>query len=251
MAPLPPFETDTPLTFDVAALVCDVFGTCVDWRGTFIRESTRWNQTLGRNIDGAGLADAWRSRYQPSMEAVRAGHRPFVTLDTLHRESLDLLAPRFDLVGLDEATLARINSVWHRLDPWPDTVPGLIRLKSHFTIAPLSNGGVALLTAMAKRAGLPWDLILSGELFQGYKPDPRVYLGACRLLDLPPSRVMMVAAHNGDLAAARALGLRTAFIRRPAEYGPAQSGDLAASEDWDLAVESFDKLADALGCPVR
>jgi len=233
----------------VAALVCDVFGTCVDWRGTVIRETARWSKTLGRDIDGPGLADAWRGRYQPSMEAVRAGRRPFVALDTLHREALDLLAPRFDLGGLDDATLSRINTVWHRLDPWPDTVPGLIRLKSRFTIAPLSNGGVALLAAMAKRAGLPWDLILSGEMFQGYKPETKVYLGACRLLDLPPARVMMVAAHSGDLAAARALGLRTAFIRRPTEYGPAQTDDLAASEDWDLAVDSFEDLADALGCP--
>jgi len=237
------------MTFDVAALVCDVFGTCVDWRGTIIREAARWSRSLGREIDGAGLADAWRGQYQPSMEAVRTGQRPFATLDTLHRETLDRLAPQFGLDGIDAATLARINTVWHRLDPWPDTVPGLRRLKSRFTIAPLSNGGVALLTAMAKRAGLPWDLILSGELFDGYKPEPKVYLGACRLLGLPPARVMMVAAHNGDLAAARALGLRTAFVRRPAEHGPTQTGDLTASEDWDLSVETFEDLADALGCP--
>lgn len=240
---------DFAMTQDVDALVCDVFGTCVDWRGSIIREALRWSQRLGREIDGAGLADAWRARYQPSMEAVRAGRRPFAALDALHRETLDLLAPRFGLDGLDEATMARINRVWHRLDPWPDTVPGLLRLKSRFTIAPLSNGGVALLTAMAKRARLPWDLILSGELFQGYKPEPKVYLGACRLLDLPPGRVMMVAAHNGDLSAARAHGLRTAFVRRPAEHGPGQTIDLTASEDWDLSVDSFEELADALGCP--
>ena len=233
---------------DVAALVFDVFGTCVDWRGTIIREAERWSRELGRPVDGPGLADAWRANYDPSMEEIRAGRRPFTLLDTLHRETLNKIAPRFGLSGLDEATMDRLNRVWHRLDPWPDTVPGLRRLKSRFLLAPLSNGGVALLTRMAKRAGLPWDLILSGELFQGYKPEPKVYLGAARLLDLDPSRVMMVAAHNGDLAAAAKLGLRTAFILRPAEYGPKQTTDLAPGGDWDFSCDSMEALADELGC---
>lgn len=233
---------------DVAALVFDVFGTCVDWRGTIIREAGRWSRELGRPIDGAGLADAWRANYQPSMEKVRTGRRPFAILDTLHRETLESLAPRFGLDGLDAATIDRLNKVWHRLDPWPDTLPGLRRLKAKYLLAPLSNGGVALLTRMAKRAGLPWDLILSGELFEGYKPDPKVYLGAVRLLDLPPARVMMVAAHNGDLAAAAALGLRTAFVCRPSEYGPAQKTDLAPTAAWDFAGNDMEALADALGC---
>ena len=233
---------------NVDALVFDVFGTCVDWRGTIIREAERWSREFGRPVDGAGLADAWRANYDPSMEEIRAGRRPFTLLDTLHRETLNKIAPRFGLAGLDEATMDRINRVWHRLDPWPDTVPGLRRLKSRFLLAPLSNGGVALLTRMAKRAGLPWDLILSGELFQGYKPEPKVYLGAARLLDLDPSRVMMVAAHNGDLAAASKLGLRTAFILRPIEYGPKQTTDLAAGGDWDYSCDSMEALADELGC---
>jgi 2-haloacid dehalogenase len=233
---------------DVEALVFDVFGTCVDWRGTIAREAERWSRDHGRTIDGAGLADAWRAAYQPAMEEIRSGRRPFTSLDTLHRENLDRIAPRFALAGLDEPTLERINRVWHRLDPWPDTVPGLRRLRSRFLLAPLSNGGVALLTRMAKRAGLPWDLILSGELFEGYKPEPKVYLGAARLLDLPPSRVMMVAAHNGDLAAASALGLRTAFVRRPTEYGPAQTTDLTPSQKWDYSADSMEALADRLGC---
>ncbi len=232
---------------DVDALVFDVFGTCVDWRGTIIREAERWSRELGRPVDGAGLADAWRANYDPSMEEIRAGRRPFTLLDTLHRETLDKIAPRFGLGGLDEATMDRINRVWHRLDPWPDTVPGLRRLRSRFLLAPLSNGGVALLTRMAKRAGLPWDLILSGELFQGYKPEPKVYLGAARLLDLAPSRVMMVAAHNGDLAAASRLGLSTAFIRRPTEYGPKQTTDLAPAAAWDLSCDNMEALADELG----
>ena len=233
---------------DVDALVFDVFGTCVDWRGTIIREAERWGRELGRPVDGAGLADAWRANYDPSMEEIRSGRRPFTLLDTLHRETLNKIAPGFGLSGLDEPTMARINRVWHRLDPWPDTVPGLRRLRSRFLLAPLSNGGVALLARMAKRAGLPWDLILSGELFQGYKPEPKVYLGAARLLDLDPSRVMMVAAHNGDLAAASKLGLRTAFILRPAEYGPKQTTDLAPGGAWDFSCDSLEALAGELGC---
>ncbi|MBM3545427.1 MAG: haloacid dehalogenase type II [Alphaproteobacteria bacterium] len=233
---------------EVEALVFDVFGTCVDWRGSIIREAARWSRQHARNIDGAGLADAWRAGYDPAMEEIRSGRRGFTPLDTLHRENLNRIAPNFGLSGLDEATLANINRVWHRLDPWPDTVPGLRRLRAKFLLAPLSNGGVALLTRMAKRAGLPWDLILSGELFEGYKPESKVYLGAARLLDLPSSKVMMVAAHNGDLAAASKLGLRTAFVHRPTEYGPAQTTDLAPSQKWDYAVDSMEALADTLAC---
>ncbi len=233
---------------EVEALVFDVFGTCVDWRGSITREARRWSRDFGRTIDGEGLADAWRAAYGPSMEEVKSGRRSFTYLDTLHRETLNRIAPRFGLGGLDEETLAHINRVWHRLDPWPDTVPGLRRLRAKFLLAPLSNGGVALLTRMAKRAAMPWDLILSGELFEGYKPEPKVYLGAARLLDLPPERVMMVAAHNGDLEAAAALGLKTAFVLRPTEYGPAQTTDLAPSRTWDLSVDSMEALADALGC---
>lgn len=233
---------------EVEALVFDVFGTCVDWRGSITREARRWSRDFGRTIDGEGLADAWRAAYGPSMEEVKSGRRSFTYLDTLHRETLNRIAPRFGLGGLDEKTLDHINRVWHRLDPWPDTVPGLRRLRAKFLLSPLSNGGVALLTRMAKRAAMPWDLILSGELFEGYKPEPKVYLGAARLLDLPPERVMMVAAHNGDLEAAAALGLKTAFVLRPTEYGPAQTTDLAPSRTWDRSVDSMEALADALGC---
>ncbi len=232
----------------VEALVFDVFGTCVDWRGSIIREAGEWSSTHGRPIDGVGLADAWRAMYQPALEQVRSGSRPFASLDALHRESLDSLAKRFGLDGLEEAALQHINTVWHRLDPWPDTIPGLLRLRSGYLIAPLSNGNVRLLARMAKRAGIPWDLVLSGELVQGYKPEPKVYLGAARLLGLPPERVMMVAAHNSDLAAAQALGLRTAFVPRPSEHGPGQKTDLAASAAWDVVSSSFEALADAMNC---
>jgi 2-haloacid dehalogenase len=233
---------------EVEALVFDVFGTCVDWRGSIVKEARRWSRELGREIDGAGLADAWRAAYQPSMEEVRSGRRPFVHLDTLHRETLGRIADRFGLGGLDEARMQAINRVWHRLDPWPDTVPGMKRLRVRFLLAPLSNGGVAMLARLAKRTGIPFDLILSGELVQGYKPEPKVYLGAARLLDLPPSKVMLVAAHNGDLAAAAALGLRTAFVPRPTEYGPGQTTDLAPTGRWDVVAEDMERLADALGC---
>ncbi|MBI1777819.1 MAG: haloacid dehalogenase type II [Proteobacteria bacterium] len=233
----------------VTALVFDVFGTCVDWRGSIIGEADRWARQFSRKIDGAGLADAWRAKYQPALEEVRSGRRPFASLDVLHRESLDGLARRFGLEGLSEAALQHINTVWHRLNPWPDTVPGLLRLRSRYLIAPLSNGNMRLLSQMAKRAGMPWDLVLSGELFGSYKPEPKVYLGAAQLLGLPPQQVMMVAAHNADLAAAQALGLQTAFVLRPSEYGPGQKTDLKASGTWDVLAEDFEHLAETLGCP--
>ena len=167
-------------------------------------------------------------------------------LDALHRESLERLAPRFGLAGLSPEELDWVNRAWHRLRPWPDSVAGLRRLKERFTIAPLSNGNVALLVDMAKAAGLPWDVALSAELFRHYKPDPETYLGAAALLGLRPEEVTMCAAHNGDLRAARALGLRTAFILRPAEHGPDQATDLRAEEDWDVVVDSVEALADRL-----
>jgi 2-haloacid dehalogenase len=232
----------------VKALLFDVFGTCVDWRGSIIREGARWNAKLGWAVDWAGLVDAWRGNYQPSMEDVRAGKRPFAVLDALHRETLDRLAPRFGLSGASEGDLAEINLMWHRLDPWPDTVAGLTQLKTRHIIAPLSNGNVALLVNMAKRAGLPWDAIMSTELFGAYKPQKETYLGAARMLGCAPGEVMMVAAHNGDLAAAAALGLQTAFIPRPTEYGAGQTKDLRPEGDWTIVADNMIALARALGC---
>lgn len=231
----------------VKALVFDVFGTIVDWRGSLIADLSAFGAAHGIAADWTALVDAWRGAYAPSMDRVRRGARPWAPLDVLHRETLDRLVRDFGIAGLDEAALRHINRGWHRLRPWPDAVAGLARLKRRFVIAPLSNGNVALLTAMAKQAGLPWDAIFGADLFRHYKPDPETYLGACALLDLPQAEVMMVAAHNADLAAARALGLRTAFFARPGEYGPAQARDLAATEAWDVVAQDVGDLATRLG----
>lgn len=231
----------------IKALLFDVFGTCVDWRGSIMKQGEAFNRRLKTSIDFAGLADAWRARYQPAMEEVRSGRRPYAVLDKLHRESLDALARQFGIDNFPEAEIADLNRMWHRLDPWPDTVAGLTRLKAKFVIAPLSNGNLALMVAMAKRAGLPWDAILTTDLYRKYKPQPEAYLGAVNLLGLSPGEVMMVAAHNSDLAAAAGLGLRTAFVPRPTEHGPNQKTDLIAERAWDFVARDFNALADKLG----
>lgn len=231
------------------ALLFDTFGTVVDWRSSLIAELTAFGAERGVSADWAALVDAWRGAYVPSMDRVRRGEIPWTILDDLHRVSLDRLVAEHRIRGLTAADLAHINLGWHRLDPWPDSVPGLTRLRTRFIIAPLSNGNVALLVGMAKRAGLPWDTVFGADVFGHYKPDPETYLGACRLLNVPPSAVMMCAAHNGDLRAARALGLHTAFIARPTEYGPHQTRDFAAEENWDVVTDSIEDLAVKLGIP--
>src|SRR3989442_15764522 len=220
------------------ALVFDVFGTCVDWRGSIIAEGRTLDARWGTRVDWPALADAWRGRYQPALDEVRSGRRPWTILDVLHRESLDALAPSFGLDKLDAAARDHLNRVWHRLNPWPDTVAGLTRLKKKFVIGPLSNGNVALLTNMAKHAGLPWDCILGAELAHHYKPDKEAYLTAAELLDLTPPEIMMVAAHQGDLAAAHALGFRTAFVPRPKE-GPNGEKNFTPDPRWDVVAADF------------
>ncbi len=227
---------------DVRALVFDVFGTVVDWRGGVSREVGR---LLGPGVDAEGLADAWRERYLPSMDRVRRGELPWTSLDELHRASLDELLPEFGAAGAGDAVRAELVLAWHRLSPWPDSVSGLTRLRTRYVIASLSNGNVALLVDMARFGGLPWDTVLSAELFGHYKPDPEVYDGAARLLALAPERVLMVAAHLDDLDAARARGLRTAYVHRPLEFGPGVTPpptDPAA----DLSVDSLTHLATEL-----
>jgi len=225
---------------DVRALVFDVFGTVVDWRGGVAREVRR----LLPGVDAETFADAWRGRYAPSMDQVRRGEREWANLDTLHRESLDALLVEF-VQDPDEATRAELVLAWHRLDPWPDAVDGLTRLRERFVLASLSNGNVALLVDMAKRGGLPWDAVLSAELFGHYKPDTEVYDGAARVLGLVTERVLMVAAHVDDLAAARARGLRTAYVHRPHESGPASVPPVTDPEA-DLNVTSLTDLASRL-----
>ena len=233
---------------NVQALLFDVFGTVVDWRSSLIEDMRRFGAERNIEADWAAFADDWRGLYQPAMDEVRLGRRPWTILDVLHRESLDKLAARYGLAGLSEPDICHINSMWHRLKPWPDTVAGLTRLKSRYIIGTLSNGNVGLLTRMAKHGGLPWDVILGAETARAYKPLPQAYLASAELLNLAPSQVMLVAAHNGDLAAAAACGLRTAFVARPTEYGPHQKRDFKADQDWDVVTDSFINLAGAMGC---
>ena len=229
------------------ALLFDVFGTVVDWRGSIIRELRQFGKRHQITADWAQFADDWRGLYQPSMEEVRTGRRPWTILDVLHRESLETLLKRKRITGISDRDIDVLNRAWHRLDPWPDVVAGLTRLKAGHIIATLSNGNVALLVNMAKRAGLPWDAVLGAETARAYKPLPQAYLGAAALLGLAPGECMMVAAHNDDLVAAAAAGMMTAFVCRPTEHGPGQSMDLAPTGDWDIAVDGFNALADALG----
>lgn len=232
----------------VKALVFDVFGTVVDWRTSIAREVGEFARSKGWTVDAEDFADRWRGKYQPSMDPVRRGERPYVRLDDLHRDSLTALLGELGLGPLAADELEHLNRAWHRLDPWPDCVPGLTRLKRRFILATMSNGNVALMLNMAKRAGLPWDMILGAEPARNYKPVPSVYLTGADWLGLQPAEMMMVAAHNSDLAAARALGFRTAFVARPTEHGARQTRDFRADQDWDQIVDGMDQLADRLGC---
>lgn len=236
---------------DIQACLFDVFGTVVDWRTSVSRDLAAFAAEKGfAGIDWVQFAVDWRKLYQPSMEEVRSGRRPWTILDALHRESLLRLLERYRIDGrLSAVEIDYMNRAWHRLDPWPDVVEGLARLKRKLVIAPCSNGNIALIVNMAKRAGLPWDCILGAETARAYKPLPEAYLASCRQLGLAPAQVMMVAAHNGDLKAAKAQGLATAFVPRPREHGPGQTSDLSADRSCvDLAAESFLDLAVQLGC---
>jgi 2-haloacid dehalogenase len=231
----------------VKAMVFDTFGTVVDWRGSIIEEGAAWGKRKAIKIDWADFADQWRAGYAPSMEKVRKGELPWTKLDDLHRALLDELLKRFHIDGLSEEEKDDWNRVWHRLKPWPDSVRGLTRLKKKYIIAPLSNGNIGLLTDMAKNSGLPWDAILGAELIRHYKPDREVYLSAAEFLGLKPQEVMMCAAHTGDLMAARNAGLRTGFIYRPNEFGPARKADSAKEGDFDVVSNSIVELASEMG----
>ena len=239
----------------VRALVFDVFGTVVDWRSSIVREGEALGATQGWQIDWAGFADAWRAGYVPAMQQAStraaAGEAALPGIDALHREILDGLLPRFGLDRLSEAERVHLNRVWHRLDAWPDSVAGLQRLKGRFVIATLSNGNVSLLVDMARHAGLPWDCVLSAELVGAFKPDPRVYLGAARLLDVQPAQLLMVAAHPSDLRGAQRAGLRTALVHRPLERGPTPHGapppDALPDDRFDIVASDFIDLAGHLG----
>jgi 2-haloacid dehalogenase len=235
-----------PNLFGVMALAFDVFGTVVDWRGSIIREGARWSQAKGLQVDWAKFADRWREGYRPAMDKVRNGTLPWMKLDGLHRLILDHLLDEFHIVGLTEEEKDDWNRVWHRLAPWPDAVEGLKRLREKFVLSTLSNGNVSLLVEMAKFSGLPWDAVLSAELFHHYKPDREVYLGAADVLGCKPAELMMVAAHVEDLQAAREAGLRTGFVPRPLEYGPANPADSQKVEWVDVTATDFLDLATRL-----
>jgi 2-haloacid dehalogenase len=232
----------------VKALLFDVFGTVVDWRGSIIEEGKTWRPGFDwTGVDWANFADRWRAGYMPSMDKVRRGEIPWANLDQLNRALLDDLLREFHIEDVAEEERDHWNRVWHRLKPWPDSIAGLTRLKKKYLIAPLSNGHVALLANMAKHAGLPWDLILSAELSRHYKPDREAYLSSVNLLGLQPEEVMMCAAHSVDLKAARGCGLRTGFIARPNEFGPGGATDTARPGDFDVVASDIEDLATKLG----
>jgi len=245
--PVPPMQADTRKS--VNALVFDVFGTVVDWRGSIIREGQLLGKRKGIEIDWVAFADAWRGGYQPAMARVRSGQIPWTNIDGLHRIILNDLLREFGIDGLSDDEVDHFNRAWHRLWPWPDSVGGLHRLSAGYIVSTLSNGNVSLLTNMAKYAGLPWDCILSAELFGHYKPDPEVYLGAAKLLGPAPAQVMMVAAHVDDLRAARKVGLKTALVTRPLEFGPKRKADTAQDGAGvaDFTATDFMDLATQLG----
>ena len=231
------------------ALLFDVFGTVVDWRGSLTRELSAYatEQALPA-VDWEQFALDWRSLYQPAMETIRSGDRGYVLLDTLHRENLLSLLPEHGLENLGEAQIEHINQAWHRLQPWPDTLPGMYRMRRQYILASLSNGNVAMMVNMARHSAIPWDAILGSEPTQGYKPQPQVYLKSAEMLGLSPEQCVMVAAHNDDLHAAAALGFATAYINRPYEYGKAQTADREAEEDWTIIGDSMTDVATQLGC---
>lgn len=229
---------------DVRILAFDVFGTVVDWQQSIAREVS----AMKLGVDPDQFALAWRAGYQPAMQRVASGELGWTLIDDLHRMILDDILAKFGVLHLSEEQKRNINRVWHRLDPWPDSVEGLQRLKKNFTICTLSNGNIGLLTNMAKRAGLPWDCILSAEIFRKYKPDPATYLGVARVFDVAPSEVMLVAAHQSDLDHARAAGLQTSYIERPFEFGPSQRKDVSPHPENTFHARDFIHLAEQLGC---
>lgn len=239
-----PRNADSNLASTVKVLAFDIFGTVVDWHGSIVREM----QALYPAVDADAFALAWRGGYQPAMARVMRGEQGWTLIDDLHRGILDEILPRFGLAHLTEAERRHLNRVWHRLDAWPDSVEGLARLKTRFIITTLSNGNIGLLTHMAKRAGLPWDCVLSAEVFKAYKPDPATYLGVAKVFDLQPGEVALVATHHDDLAAARECGLRTAYIERPHELGAARPKDCTPQPGNDLHAASIADLARLLDC---
>jgi 2-haloacid dehalogenase len=234
----------TSANSDIKVLAFDVFGTVVDWHSSIAREVLKINPS----VDADAFALAWRAGYAPAMRRVMSGELGWTLIDDLHRLILDDILVTFGMTDLSEAQRQHLNLAWHRLDAWPDVVAGLTRLKTKFTITTLSNGNIGLLTNMAKRAGLPWDCVLSAEVFKAYKPDATTYLGVAKVFNIAPEEVMLVAAHQDDLAAARACGLKTAYIERPFEFGNNHPKDVSANAENTYHAVNFLELAVQLGC---
>jgi 2-haloacid dehalogenase len=235
------------MQLEVRALTCDTYGTIVDWRGSILDELHAFGQARGVNLDWEMFLDDWKSCYRVGMEKVNTGEWPWTTTDTIYRRRLDELIRSYGIAGVTEQEAEHLNHVWWRLRPWPDSVAGLTRLQRRYVITPLSNASFAGMVHLARFAGLPWDCIITAENARRYKPAPEVYRLAIELLGLRPGEVMMVAAHNYDLAAARSQGMRTAFVPRPTEYGPAQTTDLKPESDWDVVAKDLEDLARLLG----
>ncbi len=232
---------------DVKALTFDVFGTVVDWRGSIISDATAFGAAKGLSVNWEAFIDAWKTCYKPGMDLVNQGTAPWNSVYSIYRKKLDELFLEYNITGLTEAEKDHFNRAWERLNPWPDSVPGITRLKQKFIVSTLSNSDFGCMVNMAKNAGLPWDCVITAEIAKRYKPDPKVYLTAIELLGYRPEQILMVAAHNYDLAHAASHGMRTAFLPRPAEYGPGQTTDLEAEGDWDIVSDNLEELAEALG----
>ena len=232
----------------ITAILFDTYGTVVDWRASVIAEGRALAERKGiEGVDWEAFTDAWKATYRPYMDQVRNGERPWTTNDALHRQRLDEIIEEFGIAGLNEQDLTDFNRAWHRLKPWPDSLPGLRRMKAKVPIGSFSNGNLLLLANMANHSDIPWDFIISSDLFRHYKPDPEIYLGAIELLGGEAERVMLVAAHNYDLANARKHGMKTAFVLRPTMFGPQQDTNLEAEDDWDVVTDSIEGVADAMG----
>jgi 2-haloacid dehalogenase len=227
------------------ALFFDVFGTLVDWRQGIARESETILSPLGVSLDWFAFADEWRAQYQPTLELVRSGKRPYEKLDALHRENVQPVLARHGVTNAGDDTLDALMNAWARLPAWPDVPLGLKRLRERFLIAPVSNGNISLMAGLARHNGFHWDAVLGAELADDYKPNPEVYLAAAGALDLAPENCVMVAAHTYDLKAAAALGLRTAHVARPNEYGPGK-GETEPGMKVDWAARDLGALADVL-----
>ncbi|GAB3538387.1 haloacid dehalogenase type II [Noviherbaspirillum agri] len=232
------------LAASIKVIAFDVFGTVVDWHGSIAREI----DAMDLPVDGSTFALAWRDGYKPAMQRVMSGELGWKKIDELHRMILDDILLRFGITSLTEEQKKHLNKVWHRLDAWPDSVEGLTRLKSRYMVCTLSNGNIGLLADMAKHAGLPWDCILSAEVFRAYKPDPAAYLGVAQIFDVAPEEVMLAAAHQDDLAGARACGLKTGYIERASEFGSTRLKDVSPDPANTLHAKSILDLAEQLGC---